>query len=139
MPRVALQDYTFAQTGTFIPRGTSLSVATHDAHFNGDTYGDPAKFDGFRFVKLKSEAVGNERHFDLTTTAMDFLGSGTGPHACPGRFFAANEIKLMLAHVVLNYDIKLENGGVRRPLNKNYKVACIPDPTIKLLFRKRKI
>ena len=138
MPRVALRDYTFAQSGTFIPRGTFLGVATHDAHFDGDTYADPDKFDGFRFVKLKSQAVGNEKHFDLTTTAMEFLGFGTGAHACPGRFFAANEIKLILAHIVLNYDIKLESGSVR-PLNKNYKAACIPDPTIKLLFRKRKI
>ena len=139
MPRFALQDYTFAQTGTFIPRGTFLNVATHDPHFNGDTYADPDNFDGLRFVKLKSQAVGNERHFDLTATTTESLAFGTGTHACPGRFFAANEIKLILAHAVLNYDIKLENGGVRRPLNKNYKVACIPDPTIKLLFRKRRI
>ena len=139
MPRVALQDYTFAQTGTFIPRGTFLKVATHDAHFDGDTYGDPAKFYGLRFLKLKkSQAVGNEKHFDLITTAMESMSFGSGRHACPGRFFAVHEIKLILAHAVLNYDIKLENGDVR-PLNKNFKGPCIPDPTIKLLFRKRKV
>ena len=138
MIRIALQDYTFAQTGTFIPQGTLLNVATHDAHFNGDTYADPTKFDGLRFVKLKSQAVSNERHFDLTTATTEFLNFGSGVHACPGRFFAANEIKLIFAHAVLNYDIKLENGGVR-PLNKNFKASCRPDPTIKLLFRKHKI
>ena len=138
MFRIALQDYTFAQTGTFIPRGTFLNVAAHDAHFDADTYADPTKFDGFRFVKLKRQAVGNEKHFDLTTTTTEFLNFGFGVHVCPGRFFAANEMKLIFAHTVLNYDIKFENGGVRPP-NKNLKTSCMPDPTIKLLFRKRKI
>jgi len=138
MPRITLEDYTFSQIGTLIPKGTFLNVATHDAHFDGDTYPDPTTFDGFRFSKLKSQAVGNERHFDVTTTSAEFLNFGSGVHACPGRFFAANEIKLMLAHVVLNYDIKFENGGVVRPLNKHFKASSIPDPTIKLLFRKRK-
>ena len=138
MPRIALEDYTFAQTGTFIPKGTLLIVATHDAHFDSDTYPDPTTFDGFRFSKLKSQAVGNERHFDMTTTNVESLNFGSGVHACPGRFFATNEMKLILAHVVLNYDIKFENGRVVRPLNKHFKATCIPDPTIKLLFRKRK-
>ena len=138
MPRIALKNYTFAETGTLIPKGTFLNVATHDAHFDPDTYPDPTTFDGFRFYKLKSQAVGNERYFDVTTTSTKSLSFGTGVHACPGRFFAANELKLMLAHVVLNYDIKFENGGVVRPLNKCFKESTIPDPTIKLLFRKRK-
>ena len=139
MARVALEDYTFSQTGTFIPKGTFLNVATHDAHFDADIYPDPATFDGFRFYKMKSQAAGgNERHFDMTTTSTDSLAFGSGVHACPGRFFAANTMKLILAHVVLNYDIKFENGRLDRPLNKRFKGRCIPDPTIKLLFRKRK-
>ena len=138
MPRIALEDYTFAQTGTFIPKGTFLNVATHDAHFDADTYPDPTTFDGFRFYKLKSQAVDNERHFDMTTTSTESLAFGSGAHACPGRFFAANQTKLMLAYMVLNYDIKFENGRVVRPLNKCFKGSSLPDPTIKLLFRKRK-
>ena len=135
MPRIALEDYTFVETGTFIPKGTFLNVATHDAHF---AYPDPMIFDGFRFYKMKSQAAGNERHFDMVTTSMDFRSFGSGVHACPGRFFAANEMKLMLTYVILNYDIKLENGRVVRPLNMCFKESNIPDPTIKLLFRKRK-
>jgi len=140
MPRVSLEDYTFAQTGTFIPRGTFLNVATHDAHFDGDTYADPTQFDGLRFVELKkkSQAIVNERHFDMTTTSLEALAFGTGVHACPGRFFAANELKLILAHVVLNYDVKFEKHVHGRPLNKHFRAACLPDPTIKLLFRRRK-
>ena len=138
MSRIALEDYTFVQTGTLIPKGTFLNVATHDAHFDPDTYPDPTTFDGFRSYKLKNQAVGNAKHFDMTTTSTESLSFGSGVHACPGRFFAANEMKLILAHVVLNYDIKFENGRIVRPLNRHFKATCIPDPTIKLLFRKRK-
>jgi cytochrome P450 len=35
---------------------------------------------------------------------------GYGQHACPGRFFAANEIKLMLARILMDYDLRLPEG-----------------------------
>ena len=44
---------------------------------------------------------------DLVSTQADFVAFGHGAHACPGRFFAAEVLKLMLAHVVMNYDVKL--------------------------------
>jgi len=35
----------------------------------------------------------------------------------PGRFFAANEVKVLLAHLLVTYDMKLEEGkGVPRDL-----------------------
>lgn len=35
-----------------------------------------------------------------------FLSFGFGKHACPGRFFALNELKMFVANIVLNYDIE---------------------------------
>ena len=50
----------------------------------------------------------------------------------PGRFFAANELKAMLAYIVLNYDVKLpENEQVSDPLEANQESP--------ILFRRRKI
>ena len=54
----------------------------------------------------------------------------------PGRFFAASEIKAIFAHIVLNYDIKFENDGAR-PEDVWFGNAIIPNPTAKVLFRKR--
>lgn len=42
----------------------------------------------------------------LVTTSDTYLAFGHGRHACPGRFFAAQEMKLMLAYVLQNYDIE---------------------------------
>lgn len=53
-----------------------------------------------------------------------------------GRFFAATELKGMLAHVVINYDLKAEVEGVR-PANKSFGLAISPDASAKLRFRKR--
>jgi cytochrome P450 len=40
------------------------------------------------------------------TLGEAFLGFGFGKHACPGRFFALNEVKMFVAHMVLNYDVE---------------------------------
>jgi cytochrome P450 len=42
----------------------------------------------------------------LVTTSPTFLAFSHGPNACPGRFFAANQMKLTLAHIALYYDIE---------------------------------
>ena len=62
---------------------------------------------------------------------------GHGKFACPGRFFASNESKIILATLLLRYDIKLEHGENTRPQNMFFADACFPDPAIKVLFKKR--
>ena len=54
----------------------------------------------------------------------------------PGRFFAINEIKLMLAFTVLNYDIKMENGA--SPKVREFGPTVLPDTTARILYRKRR-
>ncbi|KAF9447789.1 cytochrome P450 [Macrolepiota fuliginosa MF-IS2] len=43
----------------------------------------------------------------LPATSPTFLAWGHGKHACPGRFFAAFVMKLMLAHLVLEFDFRV--------------------------------
>ena len=54
----------------------------------------------------------------------------------PGRFFAANELKAMLAYIVLNYDLKAGGDG-SRPANIYFASSVVPSPTGTVLFRKR--
>ena len=42
----------------------------------------------------------------------------------------------MLAHLVLNYDVKLENEGVR-PSDMWFMASCVPNRTAEVLFRRR--
>lgn len=139
LSRCAMKDYEFSN-GMTIPAGTHVAVSTHRPHFDDQIYGDPKHFDGFRFYKLRqaSKSKGEPgRKFDMTWTSADALHFGAGKHACPGRFFAACELKLMFAHLITNYDMKLAKEGVR-PADQWLSILCMPNTSAKVLFRKRR-
>lgn len=46
-------------------------------------------------------------------------------------------MKLLLAHVVLKYDVKLENDGDMRPEDIVVGFNRLPNPHAKVLLRKR--
>ena len=56
----------------------------------------------------------------------------------PGRFFAANELKAMLAYIVVNYDLKIGGDG-HRPENVYFGANVIPSPSGEVMFRKRQV
>ncbi|KAF8816993.1 cytochrome P450 [Phlegmacium glaucopus] len=133
MSRVAVNDFTFSD-GTTIPRGTTIAVSSHNAQFSDKVYEDPLRFDGFRFSRMRLEDSGKK--VGMITSSPDHLSFGHGRHICPGRHFAACEIKLIFAHIVMTYDVKLEIEGVRPP-DMWIMAACVPNPNANVLFRKR--
>ncbi|KAG9310148.1 cytochrome P450 [Chiua virens] len=133
LPRKALKDFTFSD-GTFIPKGTFLVSPSRSLHLDDENYDNAHKFDPFRFSNMRDEGEGTKHHF--VSTSLEYLPFGHGKHACPGRFFAANELKSMLAHVVVSYDVKLEDGATHpKPLRNGISLA--PDPSAKVMFRRR--
>ena len=62
---------------------------------------------------------------------------GFGPHSCPGRFFAVYEIKIVLAHILQNYDFKLKDASGQTPLTCPVGLLNATDPNIQFLFRRR--
>ncbi|GES63543.1 cytochrome P450 [Aspergillus terreus] len=133
--RIAM-DEVILSDGTRIPRGASITVSAH--HMRDESiYPDAQTYRGFRFYDKRQEA-GNEHRFQFVTTSPEHLGFGHGIHACPGRFFAANEVKILLAHLLLKYDWKFaEDVGAGRPPNIMHGVENICNPTIKLLYKAR--
>ncbi|KAF8061617.1 cytochrome P450 [Lyophyllum atratum] len=135
MQRKMLKDFTFSD-GTFIPKGHTVAVANYAMHHDEENYSDPNTFDGFRFARMRdSDADGYTKH-QMVSLGPDYIVFGNGRHACPGRFFAVNELKALLAHVLLNYDVAFENNG-GRPADLWYGQSVIPDPTVSVMFRKR--
>ena len=72
----------------------------------------------------------------MVSSSQDHFPFGHGRHICPGRYFAACVLKLMLAHTVMTYDVKLEIEGVR-PQDIWFMDTCVPNPNANVLFRKR--
>ncbi|PKX88428.1 cytochrome P450 [Aspergillus novofumigatus IBT 16806] len=120
-------------TGHVIPYGSVVGISAHEvtrSYPNGD------KFDGFRFSKLR-EQPGQATMHQLVATGPDHLAFGHGTHGCPGRFFAASEIKVIMAYLLQNYDIRLEDGATR-PENLHVGCTVAPSSDAKVLFRRRK-
>lgn len=46
-----------------------------------------------------------------------------------------NEVKLMLAFILLRYEVKTESG--KRPENWEFGIRSIPDISAKILFKRR--
>jgi cytochrome P450 len=78
-------------------------------------YPSAPTFDGFRSSKLREggSATDHARNQFVTTNETN-LAFGYSRHACPGRFFATNEIKLVLTRLILEYDIKMPEGRTER-------------------------
>ncbi|KAI5119873.1 hypothetical protein M0805_008544 [Coniferiporia weirii] len=138
MSRKALVDYTLSD-GTFLPAGTLLACNSLAAHYDDAHYANAHEFDGFRFAKMREEGEGEGTKHQMVSTSMEYLPFGHGRHACPGRFFATNELKSMMAYLVLTYDVKLENAAGGRPKDIEFGSSVVPNPTAKVLFRKRQI
>lgn len=113
MHHLSLHD-TVMSSGHIIPKGSLVVGAVEQAHRDsrflpidedtGEVYVGTSPldvFDGYRFLnrKMKSTAVG-----------LDHLTFGIGPHACPGRYFAANEIKYIIAEMLVRYNVKTGSG-----------------------------
>jgi cytochrome P450 len=75
------------------------------------------------------------KNLSTVTTSDTFLSFGHGRHACPGRFFAATEMKLLLAYIVMNYDIK---SMETRPPNEFMGGNVLPPMKANIRVRRRK-
>lgn len=78
---------------------------------------------------------GGSRH-QMVATSADFLAWGHGKHACPGRFFAAVELKMILGCLIMNYDMSFEQPGVQPPASV-FGAQRFADGKSKILFKRR--
>ncbi|KAK4120990.1 cytochrome P450 [Parathielavia appendiculata] len=136
---VAAKDGLVTPDGIRIPRGATVSVPSYPIFHDSAVYPDADEFKPFRFAEQRSDAsieYVQRAAKAFATTSTDFLAFGHGRNACPGRFFAANELKLMLAHLVLNYDVEL---GGERPRNTWFGLNRVPplQATIRIKRRER--
>lgn len=141
MARLAIKDYTFTsgRNPFTIRKGTTVAAPAAAIHRASYVYGSDAdEWKGFRFSEICREDKDDTTRNQLVSTSKQFLSFGHGKDACPGRFFAANELKLVMCYLLLRYDIHLpaEFNGKRPP--NIYRFGGVrPDTTVELEFRRR--
>ncbi|TGO61261.1 hypothetical protein BOTNAR_0131g00070 [Botryotinia narcissicola] len=128
LPRVVAHPKGIDINGYNIPKGIKLAVAMNQVHYDQLFYSNPTCFDALRFSRslstdsapltetgmedkmrdMNDEAGNPAGSLELSAATLSdrFLSFGYGRHACPGRFFAVHEMKILLSLVLRNYDIE---------------------------------
>ncbi|OJD25660.1 hypothetical protein ACJ73_02970 [Blastomyces percursus] len=124
-------------TSVPLPKGAMVSVLSRAAYYDPDVFDDPMKFNPWRFAERRrghvnvAAARGSDQLASsdksvmandirttaataaagaietFTVTSANNLVFGHGRHACPGRFVAEAEIKMLLVYLLMNYDVGL--------------------------------
>lgn len=118
--------------GLHLHKDTYVCVVT-TSHLQ-DEVAPPGSFDGFRYYKKGLEA--GTKRYQYSSTDSDHMHLGHGRYACPGRFIASTEIKMVLARILLSYDLKFPEGQ-GRPENRTVLELSFQDPAGRIMLRQR--
>jgi cytochrome P450 len=93
--------------GAIIPKGALVGFPATPISMDPSIYPDPQKFMPYRTENVSIPA---------TTPGKNKLAFGWGVQACPGRFLATKEIKVVTAKLLMKYDIEIapESANIRR-------------------------
>ncbi|KAH8694371.1 cytochrome P450, partial [Ilyonectria robusta] len=103
--RIVTQDYTFKCSGLKLPKGTMVTAPAAAIATDPETFPDPEVFDGHRYRRLREQNKHGASALVLGMSTIDSLGFGLGNQACPGRFLAVNNLKLMLARLLAGWEL----------------------------------
>ena len=134
MHRVIQQDWTLSD-GIMLLKGSHLCMPVNAIQNDPESTSDPTFFDSFRYYKHRQK-LGEGHLHQFATAEKNILNFGHGKAACPGRFFASLEIKVILVRLLMDYDFKLLPGQ-SRPKNLTAHEFIFPNPDGELMVRGR--
>ncbi|MCJ1363763.1 hypothetical protein MMC16_002872 [Acarospora aff. strigata] len=135
--------------GLKLPQGAIVVSSAYSVHRDESIYPCAHEYDAFRFSRPQKKTASHKSVTSVPTMSDDhthatspevvstsekFLAFGHGRHACPGRFFAAHQLELLLADVLLNYDIK---HITQRPPNEYHDKLAMPSMKATIQMRRR--
>jgi len=147
--RLAMKDLTLS-TGHKVPKGsrmafnqravhTSPMTETYSPAYNPPENKSPHDFDGFRFYNLRNMPGKANKHLAVTVSPESLI-FGYGVHACPGRFFAINEMKVIIVELLRNWDFRMpipsQNSESMRHL---LDLFIVPPREAQIELRRRKV
>ncbi|KAK8149445.1 hypothetical protein G3M48_006905 [Beauveria asiatica] len=122
--------------GVVLPEGAHIQMAVHEIGMDPDRVPNPAKFDGMRqYNSRKRPGQGNWHQY--TTTSENNLYFGYGKVSCPGRFFADQNIKMIVSNILIRYRLRYAGGATERPKNTTLYDVVIPDLSTLIEFKLR--
>ncbi|KAI1121769.1 cytochrome P450 [Nemania abortiva] len=136
--RAALKPFTLSD-GTSVGVGDWLCTPVRALMQSGSHYPDPLEFNGFRFVdpstiteSAKVSKSFQEKPSRLVDVDNTFHVWGTGRMACPGRYYAAAIMKLILGQIIMKYECRLVDSLAPRHIT--WRSTMIPRQKTMVVF-----
>ena len=131
------QDHTF-RDGLYIPAGTEVHSSSYAIATDPDVHASPMTFDPQRFLKLRQQNPSSGKRYQFGTVTAENLAFGIGTQACPGRFVAANAIKLIFAKLLMGWEVKWGNEEpVKRPEHKYTRSTLVAPLKYRMLVKRK--
>jgi cytochrome P450 len=140
--RLAQQPVTF-HDGFQLKQGTRIVFPAQGIHFDAANYKSPQNFQPWRFAGSGScDCPADGTHKDvgrLKADAIDetYLPFGYGKQACPGRFFALKVVKLIIARLLDEYDIKVAGTLPSSPTTGTMEGFFLPTKKLQISLKSR--
>lgn len=100
-PRVVEDKNGAVICGKWVPKGTAVSINHYCCGTSSQNFIDP-------FAFVPERWLGDPKYTnDKRDAVQPFL---VGPRNCLGRMFALNNMKLLLTHIIWNFDMELDEG-----------------------------
>ena len=105
---------------------------------DSEFYDKPDEFDERRFYSGANarDSKSQSPEHELTGIERGNVVWGSGRFTCPGRWYASAMNKLIIASLLLRYDIRFPEGQSSRPPSIVRDGAMIPSPTQEICFKK---
>ncbi|TFK39355.1 cytochrome P450, partial [Crucibulum laeve] len=87
--------------GHYLPSGTAVGIQTWSLHYDEEVFPEPAVFIPFRRV-----LPANLTSYSICLITLSVISS-VGGRSCPGKNLAWVDMRLVIASIVLHFDIKL--------------------------------
>lgn len=120
--------------GFTIPANTHICAASDARSRDPALYPSPNEFQPLRFYSPDGD-IDAAKLFSSVAAGDSWFGFGR--QACPGRWYASAEIKLVLCLLLLNYDFKYPEGQTERPKNWVKDEKTGPDMEQMILIKRR--
>ncbi|KAI1738014.1 cytochrome P450, partial [Xylaria scruposa] len=127
--KIALSD------GVILPVGAYVCVV-NTSSLENQLNKDGDQFDGLRYIKQRQQGARLGTRHQYSSTDKQHITFGHGRFACPGRFVAAAEIKIVLAMMLERYQISF-GEGCARPKNLHLLELGFQDPSVRVYLRER--
>lgn len=138
--RKAIAPFTFSD-GFKVAVGDWVCIPQQAMMLDPQNHDDSGQFNGFRFVAKvpssdnKETSNDNKASSQFTNASLTWLIWGSGKTVCPGRFYAAAIIKLVLVDVLTSYDCSLVDPKKSRTIT--WRSSIVPREDIAIQFKEK--